>query len=155
VPLSCNLRTLTSWNPLGHSRPVTGELLCIKKKEVKITYRNQRKRNIAKEQGIKGNPVLLGSDAASFSKWFPVFRHKVVVSSSRVDLFIVEMDISTLKLGPLGYLEKLVSNYRAARLHTLEEVILQLHRCKSLTGQCTYNENLWRVRVIFIPPRPS
>jgi hypothetical protein len=26
VPLSCNLETLTSWNPLGHSRPVT-ELL--------------------------------------------------------------------------------------------------------------------------------
>jgi hypothetical protein len=26
VPLSCNLRTLTSWNPLGHSRPVTGLL---------------------------------------------------------------------------------------------------------------------------------
>jgi hypothetical protein len=24
VPLSCNLGTLTSWNPLGHSRPVTG-----------------------------------------------------------------------------------------------------------------------------------
>jgi hypothetical protein len=23
VPLSCNLGTLTSWNPLGHSRPVT------------------------------------------------------------------------------------------------------------------------------------
>ena len=26
VPLSCNLETLTSWNPLGHSRPVTGVL---------------------------------------------------------------------------------------------------------------------------------
>jgi len=26
VPLSCNLGTLTSWNPLGHSRPVTGLL---------------------------------------------------------------------------------------------------------------------------------
>jgi len=26
VPLSWNLRTLTSWNPLGHSRPVTGLL---------------------------------------------------------------------------------------------------------------------------------
>jgi len=24
VPLSCNLGTLTSWNPLGHSRPVMG-----------------------------------------------------------------------------------------------------------------------------------
>jgi hypothetical protein len=24
--LSCNLGTLTSWNPLGHSRPVTGLL---------------------------------------------------------------------------------------------------------------------------------
>ena len=24
VPLSCNLGTLTSWNPLGHSRPVKG-----------------------------------------------------------------------------------------------------------------------------------
>ena len=24
MPLSCNLGTLTSWNPLGHSRPVTG-----------------------------------------------------------------------------------------------------------------------------------
>jgi hypothetical protein len=28
------------------------------------------------------------------------------VSSSRVDLLIVEVDISTLKLGPLAYLEK-------------------------------------------------
>jgi hypothetical protein len=26
MPLSCNLGTLTSWNPLGHSRPVTGLL---------------------------------------------------------------------------------------------------------------------------------
>jgi len=26
VPLSCNLGTLTSQNPLGHSRPVTGLL---------------------------------------------------------------------------------------------------------------------------------
>jgi len=26
VPLSCNLGALTSWNPLGHSRPVTGLL---------------------------------------------------------------------------------------------------------------------------------
>jgi hypothetical protein len=26
VPLSFNLRTLTSWNPLGHSRTVTGLL---------------------------------------------------------------------------------------------------------------------------------
>jgi predicted transcriptional regulator len=26
VPLSINLGTLTSWNPLGHSRPVTGHL---------------------------------------------------------------------------------------------------------------------------------
>jgi hypothetical protein len=26
VSLSCNLGTLTSWNPLGHSRPVTGLL---------------------------------------------------------------------------------------------------------------------------------
>jgi hypothetical protein len=26
VPLSCNLGTLSSWNRLGHSRPVTGLL---------------------------------------------------------------------------------------------------------------------------------
>ena len=26
MPLSCNLGTLTSWKPLGHSRPVTGLL---------------------------------------------------------------------------------------------------------------------------------
>ena len=26
VPLSCNLGTLISWNPLGHSRPVMGLL---------------------------------------------------------------------------------------------------------------------------------
>jgi len=26
VPLSWNLGTLTSWNPLGHSRPVTGQI---------------------------------------------------------------------------------------------------------------------------------
>ena len=24
MPLSCNLGTLTSWNPLGHSRPISG-----------------------------------------------------------------------------------------------------------------------------------
>jgi hypothetical protein len=29
VPLSWNLGTLTSWNPLGHSRPVTGLLIYI------------------------------------------------------------------------------------------------------------------------------
>jgi hypothetical protein len=113
----------------------------MKKKVVKSTYRKQRNQNKAKEQERKGNPVLLRRAASSLSKCFPVFRHKIVVSSSRVDLFIVEMDISTLKLGPVGCLEKLGSNYRVARLHTLEEVILQLHRCKKLTGQCTYNEH--------------
>jgi len=113
----------------------------MKKKVVKSTYRKQRNQNKTKEQERKRNPVLLRRDSASLSKLFPVFRHKVVVSSSRVDLFIVEIDISTLKLGPLGCLEKLGSIYRVARLHTLEEVILQLHRCKILTGQCTYNEH--------------
>jgi hypothetical protein len=29
VPLTRNLGTLTSWNPLGHSRPVTGLYVCI------------------------------------------------------------------------------------------------------------------------------
>jgi hypothetical protein len=29
--LSCNLETLTSWNPLGHSRPVTGLLYLLHK----------------------------------------------------------------------------------------------------------------------------
>ena len=29
MPLSCNLGTLTSWNPLGHSRPVTGLILLL------------------------------------------------------------------------------------------------------------------------------
>jgi hypothetical protein len=72
----------------------------MKKKEVKTTYRKQRKQNKAKEQERKGNPVLLRRDTASLSKLFPVFRHKVLVSSSRVYLFIVEMDISILKLGP-------------------------------------------------------
>jgi hypothetical protein len=114
---------------------------CMKKKEVKLKYRQQRKQYKAKEQEIKGNPVLLRRDAASFSKCFPVFRHKVFVSSTRVHLFIVEIHISTLKLGPLGCHEKLGSNYRVTGLHTLEEVVLQLHRYKSLTGQCTYNEH--------------
>jgi len=114
---------------------------CMKKKEVKLTYRKQRKQYKAKEQEIKGNPFPLRRASVSHSKWFPVFRHKVVVSSTRVDLFIVEMDISTLKLRPLGCLEKLGSNYRVTRLHTLEEVVLQLHRYKSQKGQCTYNEH--------------
>ena len=35
VPLSRNLGTLTSWNPLGHSRPVTG-LLYLYSKNVSI-----------------------------------------------------------------------------------------------------------------------
>ena len=30
VPLSCNPGTLTSWNPLGHSRPVTGLLTTLR-----------------------------------------------------------------------------------------------------------------------------
>jgi len=29
VPLSCNLGTLTSWNPLGHTRPITGLFLLV------------------------------------------------------------------------------------------------------------------------------
>jgi hypothetical protein len=33
VPLSRNLVTLTSWNPLGHSRPETGLLFCYKASE--------------------------------------------------------------------------------------------------------------------------
>jgi hypothetical protein len=36
VPLSCNLGTLTSWNPLGHSRPVTGLLYLLHNKEEPI-----------------------------------------------------------------------------------------------------------------------
>ena len=38
MPLSCNLGTLTSWKPLGLSRPVTG-LLC-------LFYRVKEQRNI-------------------------------------------------------------------------------------------------------------
>ena len=37
MPLSCNLGTLTSWNPLSHSRPVTG-LLYLTQKESARCY---------------------------------------------------------------------------------------------------------------------
>jgi hypothetical protein len=37
VPLSLNLGTLTSWNYVGHSRPVTGRL-CFLKKEVVVNF---------------------------------------------------------------------------------------------------------------------
>jgi len=48
----------------------------MKKEEVKITYRKQRKQNKAKDQEIKGNLVLLGRVAASLSKWFRCFIFK-------------------------------------------------------------------------------
>jgi len=37
VPLACNLGTLTSWNPLGHSRPV------IRHEEISFTSLNKLK----------------------------------------------------------------------------------------------------------------
>jgi len=48
VPLSRNLGTLASWNPLGHSRPVTGLLFlhvsstCAHQQEVKIALHSHR-----------------------------------------------------------------------------------------------------------------
>ena len=36
VPLSCNMGTLTSWNPLGHSRPVTGLFYLYLKRCVRV-----------------------------------------------------------------------------------------------------------------------
>jgi hypothetical protein len=55
VPLSCYLGTLTSWNPLGHSRPVTGLLhlylyhlkIVLKQKCYKF-LKNQFKKKIQK-----------------------------------------------------------------------------------------------------------
>jgi len=38
VPLSRNLRTLTSWNPLGHSRPVTGLLYLFTSSPCKLHF---------------------------------------------------------------------------------------------------------------------
>ena len=53
VPLSCNLGTLTSWNPPGHSRPVTGLLyllhllLTTNKRMVDLTLRKPMSRPTA------------------------------------------------------------------------------------------------------------
>ena len=44
VQLSWNLGTLTSWNPLGHSRPVTGRLFI----EHKTHYRSISKQNYSR-----------------------------------------------------------------------------------------------------------
>ena len=41
MPLSRNLGTLTSWNPLGHSRPVTG-LLIYMQTNLNFTYSFKR-----------------------------------------------------------------------------------------------------------------
>jgi hypothetical protein len=106
----------------------------MKKEEVKITYRKQRKQNKAKEQEIKGNLVLLGRVASSLSKWFPVFHLQGSISL-----------LSKWIFRPWSWdhwviSKKIVSNYRVAWLHTLEEVIPQLRRCKNLTGPCTYKE---------------
>ena len=43
VPLSCNLGTLTSWNPLGHSRPVTGLIFLYKSTSIIQCFVEKRK----------------------------------------------------------------------------------------------------------------
>jgi hypothetical protein len=45
--LSCNLGTLTSWNPLGHSRPVTGLLYL-------YLLQNVNRQQLAKTKHTKG-----------------------------------------------------------------------------------------------------
>jgi hypothetical protein len=50
VPLSCNLGTLTPWNNLGHSRPVTGLLYLLSgshylKRDLTIFHHNIRGTN--------------------------------------------------------------------------------------------------------------
>ena len=78
------------------------------------------------------------------------------VSSSRIDLFIVEVDISILKLGPLRYLEKDgkqlpggMASY-PGRSNTSATSLQKPNRTAVYVQRI-----LWRVRVIFISPGPS
>jgi hypothetical protein len=49
VPFSCNLGTLTSWNPLGHSRPATGLLyLYLYCESIELWMRRNRWHNMKK-----------------------------------------------------------------------------------------------------------
>jgi hypothetical protein len=77
------------------------------------------------------------------------------VSSSRVNLFIVEVDILILKLGPLGCLEKDGKQLPGG---------MALYTGRSNTSATSLQKPnrtvyvqriLWRVRLTFIPPRPS
>ena len=91
-----------------------------------------------KEQERKKNPLLLGYDTGSLTNWFPNFRNNVMVSPSRVDLSIVEMDILTLNTRSVRCVETWESKYRVTLRHILEELILQLYHCESLSRQTMY-----------------
>jgi len=54
VPLSRNLGTLISWNPLGHSRPVTGLLYLL----IGSEFKDKVKHNPV--NAIKAHGVLIG-----------------------------------------------------------------------------------------------
>jgi hypothetical protein len=88
VPLSCNLRTLTSWKPLGHSRLATGLLYLfgislfflfeIKLEELSFGGQN---RSLKSDPRVRETHIRVGRDRkvslniwgfACWAKWFGV-----------------------------------------------------------------------------------
>jgi len=80
VPLSRNLGTLTSWNRLGHSSPVTGLIKTLE--WLRESTKNIVISGFRREVGE--NCILLGSYATSSGNSLPTFRDNVSVPSCRV-----------------------------------------------------------------------
>jgi hypothetical protein len=108
VPLACNLGTLTSWNPLGHSRPATGRLCLF----TCVTSGLSR-------EGDK-NCALLGHYAAYGAHSLPTFRYNISVPSSRVKKSKKKGFLDLLNTGPIGCPDTSVRNDHHT-LHNMPE----------------------------------
>jgi len=66
--LSRNLGTLTSWNPLGHSRPVAGVLKLNKPGEIKVHF--TLKHTMKVKRGRRNKPLDGGRRSTTQSQCF-------------------------------------------------------------------------------------
>jgi hypothetical protein len=62
MALSCNLGTLTSWNPLGHSRPVTGLFYVYL-----YLYYNKQSNVTIYEGNVQKNPENMHAENINFT----------------------------------------------------------------------------------------
>ena len=83
MPLSCNLGTLTSWNPLGHFRPVTGLLNPLYSRLCEPHGRAGRERKILPSPGFDPRTVQAVASLCRLSYSGPHFLSDTVYCKQR------------------------------------------------------------------------